>query len=180
MPGTKRDVVRVLEYSDRLKIYQRRECLCEYVLPADGVKNQSFSPPGLVQPRRQPNNRKKPAEEEDKRLRAMGEGVVAYLDFALKTKGIQRHRMVRQLYALSSQMTSTLFIQTLQRALRYRIASLQTLRRIALLYISQGDARLPFAQVDENFRQREAYQEGCLTDLPDFTVYERMLEKDDG
>ena len=87
--------------------------------------------------------------------------------------------MVRQLYALSCQMTSTLFIQTLQRALRYRITSLQTLRRIALLYISQGDARLPFAQVDENFRQREAYQEGCLTDLPDFTVYEQMLEEDD-
>ncbi len=37
--------------------------------------------------------------------------------------------------------------------------------------------------VDESFRQREAYQQGHLTDAPDFTRYEKMLEDnedDDG
>jgi hypothetical protein len=46
VPGTKRDEVKVLEYSDRLKIYQAGQCLAEYPLPADGIKNGQFSPPG--------------------------------------------------------------------------------------------------------------------------------------
>src|SRR6266571_3347163 len=66
VPGTRRDDVKVLEYSDCLKIYPvrkcpteypSRECLAEYLLPADGVKNQLFSPEGVPKPRHQPNNR---------------------------------------------------------------------------------------------------------------------------
>ncbi len=49
IPGDKREDVKVLEYADRLKIYQRRTCVAEYPLPADGVKNARFSPEG--QPR---------------------------------------------------------------------------------------------------------------------------------
>lgn len=180
VPGRKREEVRVLEYADRLKIYQDRKCLCEYALPADGVKNQSFSPPGLPRPRQQPHNRRQPARQEEKWLRALGEGVDAYLDFALKTPGLQRHRFLRELFALRGQMTPALFLQTLARALRYRITDLETLRRIALLYLSPGEAGLPSAEVDEDFRHREAYREGCLTDPPDFTPYERLLEEEDG
>jgi transposase len=52
VPGEGRDDVSVLEYSDRLKIYQKRELLIEYPLPGDGVKNQRFSPPGRPTPDR--------------------------------------------------------------------------------------------------------------------------------
>jgi transposase len=179
VPGTKRDDVKVLEYSDRLQIYCRRECLAEYRLPADGVKNQKFSPEGLPKPRYRPKNRKKPSQEEEKRLRAMDQAVNAYLDFALKPKGIQRHRFVRELFALTQQMSSELFIKTVKRGLRYRITSVDTLRRIAILYMNQDDEPLPCVDVDEGFRQRDAYQEGCLTDAPDLSIYDKMLEDDD-
>lgn len=181
VPGTDRDDVKVLQYSNRLKIYLNRKCVAEYLLPAAGVKNQRFSPEGMPAPRHQPNNRKKPTAEEEQRLRAMAQAVDAYLDFVLKGEGgIQRHRFVRELFALSGRMTSSVFIQTVERALRYRITNSETLERIALLYLSQGAQTLPCVDVDENFRQRDAYLEGSLTDAPDFSLYDKMLEENNG
>jgi transposase len=179
VPGTERNDVKVLEYGDRLKIYLNRVCVAEYPLPADGVKNQRFSPEGMPLPRHQPNNRRRPTEEEEKRLRAMAPGVAGYLDFVLKQeKGIQRHRFIRELFALTSRMPASAFIQSAERALRYRITSIETLERIALLYITQDTQIVPWVDVDEGFRQREAYREGHLTDAPDLSLYDKMLEDD--
>jgi hypothetical protein len=180
VPGTKRDEVRVLQYSDQVKIYRGRERLAAYPLPAEEVKNEWFSPEGYPKPRYRPHNRKKPTAQEEKRLRAMGEGVSAYLDFALKPKGIPRHRLVRELFALTQQMTSSLFFQILERALKYRITDIKTLKRIAVLCMNQGDVKIPRAEVDEGFRDREEYVEGHLTDEPDLSLYDKLLEQDDG
>jgi transcriptional regulator with XRE-family HTH domain len=180
VPGTKREDTRVLEYDSRLKIYLNRKCVAEYPLSVDGMKNQRFSPEGMPAPRHQPNNRKRPTEEEEKRLRAMSPSVNAYLDFALKNEGgIRRHHFVRKLFLLSRRMTSELFIQSIERALRYRIASVETIERIALLYMTQDAQILPDVDVDEDFQHREAYLEGRLTDAPDFSIYEKMLEEED-
>ena len=46
VPGSSRQDVKILEYSERLKIYQGRQCLVEYCLPADGVHNQPIQPGG--------------------------------------------------------------------------------------------------------------------------------------
>src|SRR5438046_4281189 len=94
VPGTDRDEVKVFEYSDRLKIYQHRQCLVEYRLPADGITNALISPEGLPKPPRQPKNRKRPPQEEEKRLRARSYAVDRYLKFALQA-GVQRHRFLR-------------------------------------------------------------------------------------
>lgn len=180
VPGTKRDDVRLIEYADRLQIYLRRECLAEYSLPPDGVKNEKFSPDGQPKPRHNPHNYRKPSYEEEKRLRAMDEVVNAYLDFALKPKGIQRHRFVRELFSLTQQMSETLLVKAVRRALKYSVRDVETIRRIAILYMSHSDTALPYVDVDESFREREAYLEGSLTDAPDFSVYEKMLEDDHG
>lgn len=179
-PGTKREDLKLIEYSDRMQIWLRRVCLAEYRLPPEGVKNQKFSPEGVPKPRHHPSNRRKPTQEEENRLRAIHEAVGQYLDFALKPKGIERHRFVRQLFALSQQMTQAILVKTLQRALRYRITSLETLRRIAILYMNQADDPLPCVQIDEGFQERDAYREGRLTEAPDLSVYDKMLEDDDG
>jgi len=179
VPGTQREDVKVLEYADRLKIFLRRNCVAEYPLPPDGVKNEHFSPPGEPKPRHQPKKRKREAKEEDKRLRAMGDEVAQYLDYARSAPGIQRHRFTRALFVLSQQVPQVVFVQTVQRALRYRIIQLETLRRIAWLCISQGEYPLPDAQVDEDFQQRPAYQEGCLTDEPDLSIYDDMLKPEE-
>jgi len=44
--------------------------------------------------------------------------------------------------------------------------------------MSQGQEPLPDVEVDENFRQRPAYQEGFLTDEPDLSVYDEPPRKD--
>ena len=180
VPGTDRPDVRVLEYSNRLKIYLRGELLAEYALPADGVRNALFSPKGLPLPSYQPRNRRKPTAEEEKRLRAMGHGVAAYLDFALESGGIQRHRFVRRLFRLSQEMTSELFVQTLQRAQKYRITDMETVRRVAYTLLNESRVVLPTAEVDESVWERESYQEGYLSDQPDFSPYDKLLEDDDG
>ena len=91
----------------------------------------------------------------------------AYLDYALPTKGVARHQFIRRLLALSRKMSVALFSQTLERARKYRITSLETLQRIAWLYLQQGPGQVPLVEIDAAFRQREAYQEGSLTDPPE-------------
>jgi len=172
VPGSRREDVKVLQYADRLKIYQQQTCVAEYPLPAEGVKNVRFSPEGQPAPRHLPKHRKHSSQQEEQRLRALGADVAAYLDYALRTPGVQRHRFLRELFTLSRQVTQTVFVQALLRALRYRIVELQTLQRIAWFCMSQGEEHLPYADVDESFRQRPAYQEGCLTDEPDLSRYD--------
>ncbi len=179
VPGTKREAVKVLQYAERLKLYQARECLVEYSLPAEGVKNAKFAPPGQPQPRHNPSNRRRPTEEEEKRLRSIDERVGRYLDFALKPKGIERHRFLRGLFALSRRMSAAVFVRATERALRYRITDLDTLGRIALLLLDATDHPLPAVDIDESFRERQNYLEGRLTDAPDFSRYNQLLEDHD-
>lgn len=179
VPGGKRHDVKVLQYADRLKIFHDRVCLAEYPLPAEGIKNARFCPAGQPPPRHPPKNRKRGSQLEEQRLRALGTDVAAYADYVLQTPGIQHHRFLRQLWSLSQQVTTSVFVQTVQRALRYRIVSWETLQRIAWFCLSQGEDRLPFADVDESYRERPAYQEGCLTDAPDLSRYDLTEEADD-
>ena len=74
--------------------------MAEYPLPADGVKNAHFSPEGQPPPRHLPKHRSHGSQHEEQRLRALGPAVAAYVDFALQTPGIQRHRFLRELFAL--------------------------------------------------------------------------------
>ncbi len=165
----------MFEYADRVKIYQHSQCVADYALPADGVRNRAFSPEGMPQPARQPRNRKQPTQEEEKRLRAMSETVDGYLNFALHA-GVQPHRFLRELFALSCRMTPAVFLETIERARHYRITDIETLRRIARLSISQQEFQFSGAEVYESFCQREAYQQGHLSDTPDLGLYDRMLD----
>jgi hypothetical protein len=181
VPGDTRFEVRVLQYSASLKLYRGRTFLIDYPLPADGVKNKEFIPEGAPRPRHRRSRNRKPSAQEEARLREMGDVVCQYLDFALKPKGIERHRMVRELFALSRTMTPSLFVQSVARALKYKITTLQTIERIALLYLNEGAASVvPDAEVDDSYREREAYREGLLTDIPDLSAYDRLLEEDHG
>jgi len=176
VPGCSRNQVKVLEYADRLKIYQATASVAEYRLPAEGVKNGRFSPQGLPLPSHQPRHRKRPTQEQEKRLRAMAESVNAYLDFALKPKGIERHQFLRKLFALSRKMTPELLIRSIERAHKYKITSVETIERIAVLFLNQGSEELPYVEIDETFRTRDAYQEGALTDHPDLSIYDDQAD----
>jgi transposase len=178
VPGTKRETMKVFVYADKLKIYQHRTCVAEYPLAFDGVKNAQFSPEGQPEPRYR-SKKKRSSHQEEKRLRAMGSEMDVYLDYVLKVPGIQRHRFLHQLLAFSRQVTSTVLLEMAQRALKYRISRLETLKRIAWYCMSQGESILPNPEVDEGLQERDAYKEGCLTDDPDFTVYDQMFLEDE-
>jgi transposase len=177
VPGTNRGEVKVLEYSATLKIYQAREKLIEYSLPADGEKNKLVSPEGLPAPHKQPHNRKHPTDREEQQLRAMAETVSAYLDFVLRGKGNQRHEFLRKLTAISKRMTPALFIKSVERAHKYQITSIETVWRIAALSLTEGAEMLPMVDLDETFQERDAYQAGAFTDPPDLSKYEYTDEE---
>ena len=172
VPGTKRDSIKVLEYMDRLKLCKSGECLAEYLLPPDGTKNQLFSPEGEPKPRHQPGNRRKPTLEEEKRLRAINESVQTYLDAVLKPMGIKRHNFLRKLFTLSRKTAPALFITSIERAHKYQITDINTIERIIALNVTQGERTLPSVEIDEDFKKRDSYQQGRLTDPPDLSNYD--------
>jgi hypothetical protein len=172
VPGTERSVIKLLQYADRVRLFQHRECVAEYPLPAEGVKNAYFGPRDKPLPRHAPRPRKRDSQQEEQRLRGLGPEVSAYLDYALQAAGIQRHRFLRELWSLSRQLTVSVFVRTVERALRYRIVELPVLHRIAWFCLSLGEERSFDVEVDESFRERPVYQEGCLTDEPDLSRYD--------
>src|SRR3990170_1636369 len=178
VPGSKREDVKQLEYADRLQVYQQRQCVAEYPLPADGVKNARFSPAGQPAPRHQPRRHREGSQLEEKRLRALGAEIATYVDYVLAMPGIQRHRFLRELCALSQQVPQAVFVQAVERARRYRVVQLPTVQRIAWLYLSQGEY-VPDVEVDESYRQRPAYQEGAWTDEPDLSRYDQTRDEQD-
>ena len=179
VPGTSRGDVTVLEYSEVLKIYHKRKMLIEYPLPPYGVKNELVSPPGEPKPQYQPRHRKKPTEAEEKKLKSMGVEVQSYLGFVLVQKGIQKHRFIRRLYALSQKITVELFIKTVKRAHTYRITDLQTVESIALLQLKEQNYVNPFVEIDEDFLDRESYLEGRFSEEVDLSIYDTLMEEDE-
>ncbi len=184
VPGDGRFDVKVIEYDDRLRIYRNRDLLVEYPLPPEGTHNACFRPEGEPRPRHEPKHRRRPTLEEEKRLRGIDPVVGTYLDSTWAPKGASRHRFLRELFRLSSRMTPALFARTIERALKYRITDTETIWRIALMQIQDGFDTLPAVDFDASFTEREAYQEGCLSDEPDFTRYDDdedvSKEEDDG
>jgi len=180
VPGTSRDDVKVLQYSDCLKIYHKRKLLADYPLPPDGVKNQQFSPKGESKPLYRPKYRKKPTALEEKRLRAAAKEIDDYLNFALKHEGKQKHRFIRQLHCLYQKIVLPIFIKTVQRALKYRITDVKTIERIALLQMREGNYKVPPVEIDQNLHSRQSYLDGLFSDEADLSVYDEMIEDEDG
>jgi transposase len=169
VPGCGRGKIQALRYLHHLVLCQDRRALIEYPLPTWGVKNQPFHAPGQ-KPRYRPRNRKLSSQEEEKRFRAMDPVIGAYIDFILGTPGLLRHQFLRRLWTFHQRWSPTLFLRTIERAHRYRITSLETLERIALLHLDE--TALPEPVVDPDLEKRPAYQEGSLTETPDLSRYD--------
>lgn len=156
--------VTVLQYSHHLRIMDgTREAAC-YEIAADGVKNQMIVPPGhKTAPQGVPKNRKLGCEQEEKRLREMGDTVGSYLDMAkIAENGVKQcPAFIRGLYALSRQIGPSLFLMAVKRALDYRVFDRAALGRIAHQIIKTDvDAAFPLNDTPQEYRSRSAYLEG--------------------
>jgi transposase len=178
VPGTKRDDVKVLQYSERLRIYCRRQLLGEYLQPAAGVKNQVIYPKGGARPSQKPAYRHKPTTGEEKTLRNADKAIDEYLNFALPKEGKPKHRFIRELYGLYRKIALPVFIKTVKRALKYRITDISTVERIAVLQMQNSDIRVCMPQINEQFQSRQAYLDGYLSDEVDLSIYDRFYGED--
>jgi transposase len=171
VPGKTRFNVKALQFCDHVEIYHKRKKLAEYELPPDGIKNEKISPKGEPKPKYQPNNRKKPTAGEERILRSLAPEVNAYLDFVLTMKGKAKHGFVRKLYGLHKKTHLALFVKAVNRALKYRIRSVDTLENIIRLLLKQSNYEMPLPEIDDEFTSRPAYLEGRFTPDVDLSIY---------
>ena len=145
-------------------------CVAEYPLPPEGVKNQRISPEGqTVAAARTPSAEARFAAG---RTAAAGPGSrgLGLSGLRLADTGNPASSVPARAVGLEPPCDRIGIRADCRRALRYRIVEFRTLHRIAWFCLSLGEERPFDVEVDESFRQRPAYQEGCLTDDPDLSA----------
>lgn len=175
IPGGKAKItVTVLQFCSCIKIYDKRKLLIEHQLPPSNVNNKVFKPDGVEEKLHQPNNRKFPTKEEEKRLRGCDPVVNEYLDFIVKIKNnpCQKHRFIRELFKIYQRTALVIFTKAISRALKYKIDDTNTIERICSILLKENVFESKVANVNDDFYARESYQEGFITEEPDFSIYE--------
>jgi hypothetical protein len=178
IPGTKRHGVKILEYADHLKIYHARKLLGRYLLPPDDVKNEIIPPKGGPRPPHKPTYRKRPTAREEKILRSLGKTVDDYLNFAVPKSGKPKHRFIRALFGLYRKTAPSVFIQTVERACKYRITDIKVIENITALILIDGSVDTTAPEIDQDFQKRDAYIEGCFADEVDLSIYDTEDENE--
>lgn len=177
VPGTKRDLVKVLQYSDRLRIFKSREMLIEYPLAARGVKNERIKPKGA--PEAEPRHPARPTLIEEQKLRIATPEISPYLDFALKQLvPASRNRFLRQLVTLQSKVPKSLLVQTCDRAFKYKVTDPKVIERIAIHMLRDALCEIPLPATESEFEKRETYLAGRLSAAPDLAAYQDLLPFD--
>lgn len=161
--------VTVLRYADHICIMNGCTELVRYKLPPDGVRNERFIPEGVEKhPRGVPTDRKQGCEHEEGRLREMGQAVNEYVDFVKLPGTPVKHKpaFIRGLYVLSKQAGQPLFIQTIQRALDYRVCNLGNVQRTAQLLMKTAFSG-PYptnVESSSDYQQRQSYLSGRFSE----------------
>ena len=177
-PEGERGEAVVLEYPDHIKIIKGRRIIATYPLPPDGTSNEIYPKDKAHLPFR-PEHGVKSYVAEEAELRAAGQGVASYLDYALP-KGLSRHRALRRLHGLFRRLSPELFVKVVSRAHRFRVTEIDTLEDIARMMLrDDSEIMPPDLDYDEEYMNRESYREGQTTDCPNLEDYDKRYEGDD-
>lgn len=178
IPGKSTGEISVIEYSDRLKVFPVDQPPIEYPLPEWKVKNKKFKPPGVNTNPYEPKNIKKPCHEEEKRLKEIGDQCCKYLTFIKSTRsGVrQKAKFIRALYALSKKMTPHLFMETIDRALKYGVTTIEALTRISRQLMKKGAYTFPEITATNDYEHRESYRQGRFSQEAELKSYEELIE----
>jgi len=179
VPPTKygRDV-KLFEYENTIKIYQHHKLLQEYSLPAYGEKNKRIAPPGATT-KMEPKNRKKSFLEEEQKLKIIHPVCCSYLDFihSRECQCRQKPKLIRDLYTLSKKITAELFIETIKRALEYKVFSLRQIENIARNTFNADvafDAHIP---AGSEYQDRTAFKQGQFSTEAGLGSFQDLLEE---
>jgi transposase len=173
IPGKLRGRASVIEYPDRVKIFAPNQPPIEYPLPAFGVRNEKFSPRGVITNPYEPRHLRKPCHEEERYLRALDSQIGEYLDF-VKSKDSdvkQKTRFIRDLYVFSKNTAPGLFLAVISRALKYRLADIERLKRISFQLMQKDLYQIPEIAIESDYERRAAYQEGRFSRESEYTFY---------
>lgn len=178
IPGRLRGEASVIEYPDRIKIFTANEPPIEYPLPGWGVRNQKFAPRGALTSPYEPKHIIKPCHEEEAYLRALGSHIGDYLDFVKSgDSGVkQKPKFIRQLYGLSKNAAPDLFAATVKRALEYRLADIERLKKISYQLLQKDLYQIPEIAMKSDYEERIAYQEGRFSCEPELELYPQQEE----
>ena len=175
MPENIQGEIQVVEYSDHFKVFVSRALIIEYKLPAEDVKGKRYTAKGISTPKRNPKYSRNASQAEEAKLKALGDDVEDYLNFAIKEKSVkQKHKFIKHLYSLKLKIAPELFLSTIKRAFKYKITKIQTIERIAILQLNDKNTALPYIEIDEEFKNRDAYLEGQLSDDVDLSIYDKL------
>jgi len=179
VPGKVKGKLTVIEFDKHICVYHKHKKLIEHKLAPWNVKNKQIMPEGVAAPHQVPRSRKYGFKEEEKRLREMGQVCREYLDY-VRSKACKIHqkpKFIRALYRLAKQMSSDLFLNTMQRVFEYRIASIASIERIAEQLIKQQMQEFPDMPMSNPYENRKAYQEGRFSTEADLKPYRQLLEE---
>jgi hypothetical protein len=158
----------VLEYADKIKIFQNNREVVTYDLPPFGTRGEIF-PKDRSHIGFQPRHRDRPSAHEETALRSISPSVSQYLDKILKDKGVTRHRIIRDLHSLHRRVTPDLFRRVIERALVYRVVDIKSLERMAVLLVRDGSEHIITPSYDEDYEKRENYIEGRYVEPPNLS-----------
>ena len=173
IPGTSRGDVRLLEYADKIRLFQKGKEPIEYPLPPFGVKNKSFPPLGSTSNKNQPKHLQRSCEEEEKKLRSRGKKMKIHLDQLPSSSVKMKRKYIRDLYRLVRPWSDCLLEKVLDRALHYQVFNIPALERIAhqMLRCSHyASSHLKEILISEDYELRESYQKGRFNDENDEAV----------
>ena len=142
-------------------------------------KTKSSLPKAVPGPPHKPTYRKRPTAREEKILRSLGKTVDDYLNFAVPKSGKPKHRFIRALFTLYRKTAPSLFIQTVERACKYRITDIKVVENITALILIDGSVEITTPEIDQDFQKREAYIEGCFAVEVDLSIYDIEAENDE-
>ena len=178
LPSGARGMARILEYAREIKIYQGRHLLVSYPLPPEGTKNRIFPEDRPYTPY-QPNYMQQRNVMEEDALRSHSKDASDYIDELMKHGGRLKHKLIRDIFRLYQRLSGSLFDRVIDRARQYGVYDVKALDDIARLMARQDADFVGEVHFDEAYEQRDEYKEGCLTDPPDLSQYEILLEDDD-
>jgi len=183
IPGYSLGKVTIIQYAEFIKIYQKHNLLIEYQLPVFGIKNQKFKPKGIPDLPYEPRQRTKSTQDEELKLKKTFPVIVPYLNIVdhKKPSPQRRNQLIKRLYSLSQRLTEQFFIQTIQRAIHYKVIDVEQLERVASQLVKLESYQVPVTDSndDEQLEDRNEYQEGKFTEVSDLAVYEELLNQND-
>ena len=179
IPGKSRGKANVIEYASHIEIYQKKEMLIKYDLPDWNVKNEKFTPEGVNTNPYEPNNRKKGCKEEEKFLRDINCVCCDYLDFIKSDQSAVKlkPKFIRDLYNLSKKMTRSLFLECIERALKYQITKIAAIENIAGQLVKNDLYELPEPSINNDFESREEFQKGRFSTEADPKTYKKLMDE---